>query len=65
MISTLLQHLCTDDFWICQARPADAGIGVATAFRLVWMRPSRMTWRFFLYAAGFNPGQSYVYYALL
>jgi hypothetical protein len=38
---------------------------VAIAFWLVWTRPSRMTWGFFLYAAWFNPGQTYAYYAVL
>ncbi|MBV8652290.1 MAG: hypothetical protein JO255_12550 [Alphaproteobacteria bacterium] len=38
---------------------------VATAFWLVWTRPSRMTWGFFLYAMWFNPGQTYAYYAIL
>jgi hypothetical protein len=38
---------------------------IATAFRLVWIQPSRMTWGFFLYAAWFNPGQTYAYYAAL
>ena len=38
---------------------------VSTAFWLVWTRPSRITWGFFLYAAWFNPGQTYAYYALL
>jgi hypothetical protein len=38
---------------------------VGVAFRLVWTRPSPMTWGFFLYAIWFNPGQDYTYYALL
>lgn len=38
---------------------------VITAFLLVWTRPSRMRWGFFLYALWFNPGQDYVYYAVL
>ena len=42
------------------------GIGVILiAFRLVWTRPSGMTWGLFLYVIWFNPGQSYAYYALL
>jgi hypothetical protein len=47
---------------------ADSLVGVAVvvaAFWLVWRRPSRMTWGFFLYAMWFNPGQDFVYYALL
>jgi len=32
---------------------------------LVWTRPSRMTWGFFLYVNWFNPGQYYVYYAMI
>ncbi len=38
---------------------------VLAAAWLVWTRPSRMTWGFFLYAAWFNPGQTYAYYAVL
>ena len=47
---------------------ADTIVGVlfvAIAFHLVWTRPSRMTWGFFLYAVWFNPGQTYAYYAVL
>lgn len=47
---------------------ADTAVGVlfvASAFHLVWTRPSGMTWGFFLYAIWFNPGQSYAYYAFL
>ena len=46
----------------------DTVVGAAfvfVAFRLVWSRPSAMTWGFFLYAIWFNPGQNYTYYALL
>src|SRR4029079_18323 len=32
---------------------------------LVWTRPSRMTWGFFLYVNWFNPGQIYAFYAIL
>jgi hypothetical protein len=32
---------------------------------LVWTRPGRMTWGFFLYVIWFNPGQSTQYYAWL
>src|SRR3954468_5240516 len=38
---------------------------VVTAFLLVWTRPGRMTWGFFLYSIWFNPGQTFAYYALL
>jgi len=47
---------------------ADTLVGIAvvvTAFLLVWTRPSRMTWGFFLYSIWFNPGQTFAYYALL
>ncbi|ACK51909.1 conserved hypothetical protein [Methylocella silvestris BL2] len=32
---------------------------------LVWIRPGRMTWGFFLYAVQFNPGQEFEIYARL
>jgi hypothetical protein len=38
---------------------------VAAAGWLVWTRPGRMSWGFFLYAIWFNPGQSFVFYAFL
>jgi hypothetical protein len=45
---------------------AVAGILIVTAAGwLVWTRPSAMTWGFFLYVNWFNPGQAYVYYAIL
>jgi hypothetical protein len=47
---------------------ADTVVGVlfiAVAFHLVWTRPGRMTWGFFLYAIWFNPGQDYAFYALI
>jgi hypothetical protein len=47
---------------------ADTIVGalfIAVAFHLVWTRPGRMTWGFFLYAIWFNPGQTYAFYALL
>jgi hypothetical protein len=47
---------------------ADCVVGclfVGIAFFLVWTRPSRMTWGFFLYAIWFNPGEDYTFYALL
>jgi hypothetical protein len=40
-------------------------IVIVAAFRLVWVHPGKITWGFFLYAIWFNPGQTYVYYALL
>ena len=43
-----------------------AGILVVVAAAwLVWTRPGRMSWGFFLYAVWFNPGQSFVFYAFL
>ena len=43
-----------------------AGILVVLgAAYLVWIRPGAMTWGFFAYAIGFNPGQSYQFYAWL
>ena len=43
-----------------------AGILVVLAAGwLVWTRPGGMSWGFFLYVMWFNPGQSFVYYALL
>ena len=47
---------------------ADTVVGmlfVSVALYLVWTRPSRMTWGFFLYAIWFNPGEDYAFYALL
>ena len=47
---------------------ADTIVGIMVilaAARLVWLRPDRMTWGFFLYAMWFNPGQTYAYYAML
>ena len=47
---------------------ADTIVGIIVilaAARLVWLRPDRMTWGFFLYAMWFNPGQTYAYYAML
>jgi hypothetical protein len=38
---------------------------VLAAAWLVWTRPGKMTWGFFLFVIWFNPGQSFVYYALL
>jgi len=38
---------------------------ILAAAWLVWTRPGRMTWGFFLYVIWFNPGQSFEYYALL
>jgi hypothetical protein len=43
-----------------------AGIAVVLAAAwLVWTRPGPMSWGFFLYIVWFNPGQSYLFYALL
>jgi hypothetical protein len=43
-----------------------AGILVVVAAAwLVWTRPGRMSWGFFLYVMWFNPGQYYGFYALL
>lgn len=43
-----------------------AGIAVILgAGWLVWTRPSRMTWGFFLYVIWYNPGQAYEFYAQL
>jgi hypothetical protein len=43
-----------------------AGILVVIAAAwLVWTRPGRMSWGFFLYVMWFNPGQYYAFYALL
>ena len=45
---------------------AVAGILVVVAAAwLVWRRPGRMSWGFFIYAFWFNPGQSLVFYAFL
>jgi hypothetical protein len=38
---------------------------VVAAAWLVWTKPSAMSWGFFLYVNWFNPGQAYVYYAIL
>ncbi len=38
---------------------------VLAAAWLVWTRPGGMSWGFFLYVVWFNPGQSFMYYALL
>jgi len=40
-------------------------IVILMAFRLVWVRPGKATWGFFLYAIWFNPGQTYAFYAML
>jgi hypothetical protein len=42
-----------------------AVIFIVIALALVWIRPSRMSWGFFLYAIWFNPGQGYTFYAWL
>ena len=38
---------------------------VVGAAWLVWTRPGRMTWGFFVYAMQFNPGQDFEFYARL
>jgi hypothetical protein len=38
---------------------------IVAAGWLIWTRPSAMSWGFFLYVNWFNPGQAYVYYAIL
>jgi hypothetical protein len=38
---------------------------VLAAAWLVWTRPSRMSWGFFLFTIWFNPGQGYTAYAVL
>ena len=55
-------------WWVAAILPLDqiAGILVILAAAwLVWTRPGKMTWGFFLYIIWFNPGQSHQYYALL
>ncbi len=55
-------------WWVAAILPFDqiAAICVILAAAwLVWTRPGKMTWGFFLYIIWFNPGQSYQYYALL
>ena len=48
--------------FLCQI----AGILVVLAAAwLVWTRPSAMSWGFFLYVNWFNPGQAYVFHAIL
>ena len=43
-----------------------AGIAVVLAAAwLVWTRPGPMSWGFFLYIVWFNPGQAFLFYALL
>ncbi len=42
-----------------------AVIFIGIALVLVWTRPSRMSWGFFLYAIWFNPGQGFTFYAWL
>src|SRR5260370_9549056 len=55
-------------WWVALVLPLDqiaAILVVLAAAWLVWTRPGRMTWGFFLYVIWFNPGQAYEYYALL
>ena len=50
---------------ILLANTIAAVIFIGIAATLVWTRPSRMSWGFFLYAIWFNPGQGYTFYAWL
>ena len=55
-------------WWVAAILPLDQTAAICVilaAAWLVWMRPGKMTWGFFLYIIWFNPGQSYQYYALL
>ena len=55
-------------WWVAGILPLDqiaAIFIILAAAWLVWTRPGRMTWGFFLYVIWFNPGQPYEYYALL
>ncbi len=55
-------------WWVRLVLPLDqiaAIVVILAAAWLVWTRPGRMTWGFFLYIIWFNPGQSSAYYALL
>jgi hypothetical protein len=38
---------------------------IAAALFLVWRRPGRMSWGFFLFSIWFNPGQDFTFYAWL
>jgi hypothetical protein len=50
---------------ILLANTIAALIFIGIAFLLVWKRPDRMRWGFFLYAMWFNPSQGYTFYAWL
>ncbi len=50
---------------ILLANTIAAVIFIGIAFLLVWKRPDRMRWGFFLYAIWFNPSQGYTFYAWL
>ena len=55
-------------WWVAAILPLDqlAAIAVILAAAwLVWTRPGRMTWGFFIYIIWFNPGQSFEFYAVL
>src|SRR5271155_240794 len=47
------------------SRAAARQLVVLAAAWLVWTRPGRMSWGFFLYVMWFNPGQSFAFYAVL
>ena len=56
------------DGWVVAVLALDqlaAILVILAAAWLVWTRPGRMTWGFFLYVIWFNPGQSSEFYALL
>ena len=56
------------DGWVLAVLVLDqlaAVLVILAAAWLVWTKPGRMTWGFFLYVIWFNPGQSAQYYALL
>ena len=50
------------DFVLLLTQVAGILVVLGAAY-LVWLRPGAMTWGFFAYAMGFNPGQSYQFYA--
>jgi hypothetical protein len=58
-------HLRWRSLVLLVADTVAAIILIIVAFHLVWRRPSRMTWGFFLYAIWFNSGQDYAFYAFI
>jgi hypothetical protein len=50
---------------ILLANTIAAVVFIGIAFLLVWRRPNRLRWGFFLYASWFNPSQGYAFYAWL